>query len=272
MLLTLYAASTGAAAYMEKYIDTHVHFNDEAFEGKPELPIARAQEAGVYKMILPDVDSRERDSMLALCQAYPGVLYSMRGLYPGSVDAGWEKEVELAFGAPGPAPVAVGEIGLDYHYSADTAEYQTAALEEQLRIAARLDLPVNIHLRDATEDFFRVLEKCRHLGLRGNMHAYSGSFETFGRLQKYGDWSIGVGGVVTFKKAGLAEVVKRVPLEKILLETDSPYLTPVPHRGERNESSYIPIIAARIAGLKGISVEEVAETTTENALKLFALN
>lgn len=257
---------------MIRYIDTHVHFNDVAFEGRPGLPIARAQEAGVYKMILPDVDSRERDSMLDLCNAYPGVLYSMRGLYPGSVDTNWEEEVEKAFSTPGPKPVAVGEIGLDYHYAADTAELQTAALEAQLRIAARLELPVNIHLRDATEDFFRVLEKCRNLGLRGNMHAYSGSFETFERLQKYGDWSIGVGGVVTFKKAGLAEVVKKVPLGKILLETDSPYLTPVPHRGERNESSYIPIIAAKVAELKGINIEEVAETTTENALKLFALD
>jgi TatD DNase family protein len=118
-------------------------------------------------------------------------------------------------------------------------------------------------------DFLDVVR--RHKGLRGNMHAYSGSYESFLELQKLGDWYIGVGGVVTFKNASLAEVVKRVPLERIVLETDAPYLTPVPYRGRRNESSYIPYIAAMIAQLKGVSVEEVAETTTNNAKTLFGI-
>ena len=140
-----------------------------------------------------------------------------------------------------------------------------------LELAAAWDLPVNIHLREATEDFFTIIEDCRHLHLRGNLHAFSGSAETFERLRRLGDWYVGIGGVLTFKKASLAETVKRIPLERILLETDAPYLTPVPHRGERNESAYIPIIADFLARQKGVSPEEVAGTTTANAKRLFAL-
>jgi TatD DNase family protein len=138
-----------------------------------------------------------------------------------------------------------------------------------MELAAEMDLPVNIHLREATEDFFRIMDDFAHLHVRGSLHAYSGSYETFQRVRKYGDWYVGVGGVVTFKKASLAEAVKRIPLERILLETDSPYLTPVPYRGSRNESAYIPVIASKIAELKGIGVEEVAETTTASARRLF---
>lgn len=256
---------------MEKYIDTHVHFYDKAFLGEEDAAISRSVEAGVFKMIQPDVDSRERDRMIGISSRYPGTMYTMLGLYPGSVDVSWEKEIAAYMDRMDIRPVAIGEIGLDYHYSADTAELQKKALREQLRIASGLDLPVNIHLRDATDDFFSVLEECRHMNLRGNLHAFSGSYETFCRLQKYGDWSVGIGGVLTFKKSKLADVVRQIPLDRILLETDAPYLTPVPHRGERNESTYIPIIAAKIAELKQIDIVEVASVTTENAIKLFNL-
>lgn len=256
---------------MAKYIDTHVHFYDEAFLGEEDAAIARSIEAGVGIMIQPDVDSKERDRMIEISQRYPGTLHTMLGLYPGSVDENWEKEVEMYMERMSIRPVAIGEIGLDYHYSADSAELQKKALREQFRIASELDLPVNIHLRDATDDFFKVLEDCRHMGLRGNLHAFSGSYETFCRIQRYGDWSVGIGGVLTFKKSKLAEVVRQIPLDRILLETDAPYLTPVPHRGERNESTYIPLIAAKIAELKQIDLEEVAQVTTDNATRLFRL-
>ena len=194
-------------------------------------------------------------------------------LRPGSVEENWEEEVEkVKECAVNHNVIAIGEIGLDYHYSKDSAELQRRALKAQFELAAELDLPVNIHERDATEDFFRVLEECRHLGVRGNMHAFSGSYETFMRLQKYGDWSVGIGGVVTFKNAGVAESVKKIPLEKILLETDSPYLTPMPFRGKRNESSYIPLIARKVAELKNTDLGEVAAKTTENACKLFRIS
>ena len=257
---------------MTSFIDTHVHFYDEAFAADAEAAIARSIAAGVTKMVQPDVDSRERDAMFALEDRHPGVLFSMLGLYPGSVGTDWEEEIaRMEARLADRRVVAIGEIGLDYHWSADFAEEQKRALKVQLELADHLSLPVNIHLRDATEAFFSVLDECRHLSLRGNMHAYSGSYETFLRLQRYGDWSLGIGGVVTFRNAGLAEVVRRVPLERLVLETDAPYLTPVPHRGERNESAYIPLIAATIAELKGVTPEEVAETTTRNAERLFGI-
>lgn len=253
------------------FIDTHTHLCDEAFRGEEEAVIDRAREAGVIRMLQPDVDSRERENMFALCERHSDILQPMLGLYPGSVDRNWRNEIEHMVKYAERPVVAIGEIGLDYHYGKDFRQEQRDALSWQLEYAARRDLPVNIHLRDATEDFLDVLEAHKHLNLRGNMHAFSGSWETFMRLQRLGDWFIGVGGVVTFKKASLAEVVRKIPLGRIVLETDAPYLTPVPYRGTRNESSYLPLVAARIAELKSVGTETVAETTTCNAQNLFGI-
>ena len=254
-----------------EYIDTHSHAYDEAFAGCEDEVVARGVAAGVTVQLQADIDSRERGRMFDLVARHPGVLRPMLGLYPGSVDKDWRREIDALEAWRGRDIVAVGEIGLDYHYGADFKAEQQEAFRVQLELAAAWDLPVNIHLREATEDFFRIIEDCRHLHLRGNLHAFGGSVETFERLRRYGDWYVGIGGVVTFKKASLAETVKHIPLERILLETDAPYLTPVPHRGERNESSYIPFIADFIARQKGVSPEEVAAVTTANAKTLFAL-
>ena len=254
-----------------EYIDTHTHIADEAFAGEEEDYIRRALEAGVGKMLQADIDSKERERMFTLVERHPGVLFPMLGLYPGSVDANWRDEIDELERWKDRPIVAIGEIGLDYHYGADFAKEQREAFRIQLEWAAALNLPVNIHLREATEDFLAIVKDCSHLGLRGNMHAYSGSYETFLQLQRYGDWRLGIGGVVTFKRASLAEVVRKVPLDRLLLETDAPYLTPVPHRGTRNESAYIPLIAAKIAELKGTTLEEVAARTTQNAQELFGI-
>lgn len=251
------------------FIDTHCHISDEAFAGEEDEYISRALDAGVRLMLQPDVDSSEREAMFALSERHPDVLRPMLGLYPGSVTDRWREEIDRMMEYSSRPVVAMGEIGLDYHEGKEYVKEQKDALEWQFDWAASHGLPVNIHLRDAMGDFLDVVRK--HKGLRGNMHAYSGSYESFLELQKLGDWYLGVGGVVTFKNASLAQVVEKVPLERIVLETDAPYLTPVPYRGRRNESSYIPHIAARIAQLKGISVEEVAETTTNNAKTLFGL-
>ena len=251
------------------FIDTHCHLSDGAFAGEEDSYIQRAKEAGVEIMLQPDVDSRERQSMFDVTGRHPGVLFPMLGLYPGSVDKEWEKEIGRMLEYSDKKVVAIGEIGLDYYYGKEFEKEQREALHWQLDYAAQRSLPVNIHLRDAMGDFLDILR--RHKGLKGNMHAYSGSYESFMELQRLGDWSIGVGGVVTFKKASLAEVVAKVPLERIVLETDAPYLTPVPYRGRRNESSYIPFIAAKVAELKGITIEEVAEVTTSNARNLFGI-
>lgn len=254
-----------------QFIDTHTHNNDEAYRGQEDEIIARAVSAGVSKLLQADIDSAERPGMFELCRRHPGVLYPMLGLYPGSVDGNWKEELDAMLPYRDKGIIAVGEIGLDYHFSIEFKEEQKEAFRTQLELASQWDLPVNIHLRDATEDFFAILDDCRHLHLRGNLHAFSGSAETFERLQKYGEWYVGIGGVLTFKNASIAKDISRIPIERILLETDSPYLAPTPHRGERNESSLIPVIAAFLAERKGLSLEEVAYTTTRNAEKLFSI-
>lgn len=253
------------------YIDTHVHFYDEWLLPDAEAAIGRALDAGVGKMIQPDIDRSEREGMFRLTEAHPGVLFPMLGLYPGSVREDWEEEIEALLKWRDRGIVAVGEIGLDYHEGKEYADLQKKALRVQLELAAEWNLPVNIHLRDAWEDFFSVLSDCRHLGLRGNLHCFTASYEIFSRAQKYGDFSVGIGGVVTFRNASLSETVKSIPLDKILLETDAPYMAPVPFRGRRNESAYIPYIAEKIALQKGLSIEEVEAATTANAEKMFGI-
>ena len=165
--------------------------------------------------------------------------------------------------------VAIGEIGLDYHEGKEFVKEQKEVLRAQLELAAAKNLPVNIHLRDAWEDLLGIFKDCRHLSLRGNLHCFSGSYEVYRQANMYGEWSVGIGGVVTFKNSGLAKTLLDIPMERILLETDAPYLAPVPHRGERNESAFLPLVAAKVAEIKGKSTEEVANITTQNAERLF---
>ena len=178
---------------------------------------------------------------------------------------------QTAAPAPRSRIVAVGEIGLDYHEGKEFAAQQREAFRVQLELASAWDLPVNIHLRDAWEDFFAVIEDCRHLHIRGNLHCFSGSYELFERAQRSGEWSVGIGGVVTFRNASLAGTIARIPMERILLETDAPYLAPVPYRGKRNESAYLPLVAAKVAEIKHLPVEEVERITTHNAETLFRI-
>ena len=264
------------------FVDTHTHFYDEWLLPDADEAVRRALEAGVGKMLQADVDSRERPAMWEVGNRHPGVIYEMLGLYPGSVDASWQDELDIVFSIAGEGNVspslydrskivAIGEIGLDYHEGLEFVQEQKEVLRLQLELAAKLDLPVNIHLRDAWEDLFGVLADARHLHLRGNLHCFTASYEVFERANRYGEFSVGIGGVVTFKNASLAKTLERIPLEKVLLETDAPYLAPVPHRGQRNESSYLPLIAAKVAGIKGLSLSEIETITTHNAEKLFNL-
>ena len=160
---------------------------------------------------------------------------------------------------------------MDCYWSKEFISEQQEVLRIQLEMASKADLPVIIHSRESTELIINVLKECKSLGIRGVFHAFSGSVETFRELDRLGDWYVGIGGVLTYKKASIAETVRRIPLERILLETDSPYLTPVPFRGKRNESSYIPHIAKKLSELTEIPVEKIAETTTTNARKLFEI-
>lgn len=268
-----------------EFIDTHTHLYDEAYGGLQgsDAAVRAAIEAGVTRMIIPDVNSRERKAALELCRRWPDNTCACLGLHPIDVDENWKTELSLlendlasAFeaqkaGTLGTRIVAIGETGLDYHYGAETKKEQHEVFRAQIEMSLEYGLPLVIHSREATADTLGILGEFRGRAMRGVFHAYSGSLETFRELDRYGEWYIGIGGVLTFKKASIAGFVKDIPLERILLETDSPYLTPVPHRGERNESAYIPLIAEKLAILKGCSIEDVADTTTSNAEKLFNL-
>ena len=256
---------------MLEYIDTHAHLYDEAFNGEEDLAVARSIEAGVSKIIFPDIDSATRDGMFSFADRHPGVIFPCLGLHPTSVGPGWEEELEKLHSYSESKIWAIGEIGMDCYWSKEFVKEQETVFKEQLALADRLDLPVIIHSRESTDLILRILRECRSLSLRGVFHAFSGSIETFRELQKLGDWYVGIGGVLTYKKASIAETVKQIPLERILLETDSPYLTPVPFRGKRNESSYIPHIAGKLSELTGIELARIAETTTGNAQKLFKI-
>lgn len=253
------------------FTDTHTHLYDEAFDGEEDLAVARAVDAGVTRMILPDIDSKTRQPMLDLADRHQGTLFPCIGLHPTSVDGLWQEEMLLMEKHLDRKIWAIGEIGMDCYWSREFIREQEEVLRIQLETAARMSLPVIIHSRESTELIINIMKDCSHLGLRGVFHAFSGSAETFRELQKTGDWYIGIGGVLTYRKASIAETVRQIPLERILLETDSPYLTPVPFRGKRNESSYIPHIATRLAELQGTDISEVAHTTTENARKLFGI-
>lgn len=254
-----------------EFIDTHSHLYDEAFAGEEDEAITRAQAAGVNQIIFPDIDSQSRENMFAFADRHPGVIFPCLGLHPTSVDAGWQEELSKMEAYLEREIWAIGEIGMDCYWSRDFLKEQQEVMRIQLEMASRSDLPVIIHSRESTELIIKVLKECKHLAPRGVFHAFSGSIETYRELQKTGDWYVGIGGVLTYKKASIAETVRDIPLERILLETDSPYLTPVPFRGKRNESSYIPHIAARLAEITSKDISEVAETTTSNARKLFRI-
>jgi len=233
--------------------------------------VRRAIEASVTKLVMPDTDESVRDAMFSLCDEFPENAFPCLGLHPTEFKDNWREELEMLDKYTDRRIVAIGEVGLDLHWRSDNLDAQIEVFRRQLELALRLSLPVIIHNREATGHIFRVLDDFRGRGLRGVFHAYSGSAETFREMERYGDWLVGIGGVLTFRKASVAETVKSIPLERIVLETDSPYLTPAPYRGTRNESAYIPIIAEKLSELKGVPIEEIAAVTTANAEKLFGI-
>lgn len=253
-------------------VDTHTHLYDEDFSVDFEEVIQRAKAAGVCKCIMPAIDIASYDPMIRTESSLKDFAYATIGLHPTSVKEDWERELDFVKGEfSGRDYCAVGEIGLDGYWSRDFMDQQKIVFYEQVLMAASKDCPIIVHLREATEDLYEVLEKIKGAGVRprGVFHAFSGSYETYERINKYGDFMVGIGGVVTYKKASVADVVAKLPLERIVLETDSPWLTPVPYRGKRNEPSYLKEIVAKIASIKGCDPDKVEEITTSNALKLF---
>lgn len=256
------------------YVDTHTHIYDEAYvdDAGRDAAVQRAIDAGVGMMIVPDTCERDRKGVFEIYRRWPHNTRPCVGLHPEEVGEDWKRELDLSLKAireQSGAIAAIGEVGLDLHWSRDFEKEQEEVFRSQLDASLEHGLPVIVHTRDALEQTFRILDDYRGKGLKGVFHAFSGSLETFRRLERYGDWRVGLGGVLTFKKASIATVAKDIPLERILLETDSPYLTPTPHRGERNESAYIPLIAGFLAQIKEVPTETIASVTTENAISLF---
>ena len=253
-------------------IDTHCHLYDEAFRDDFDAVLARAREAGVEACVMPGIDRASHDALCATADALPGFAFPCIGLHPTSVGENWQEELDFVKKHLADRRwYAVGEIGLDEYWSKDFVKEQVRVLEEQIELAARSDLPVIIHLREATGDFFRVLEDLRGVDFRGVMHAWSGSYETCRQLLGYADFKFGIGGVATYKNAGVAAALEKMSLDDLLLETDCPWLTPVPYRGKRNEPAYVRFVAEKIAQIKGLTPEEVAAATTANARRLFQL-
>ena len=265
-------------------IDTHSHLYAEEFDADRSEALERARQMGVERLLLPAIDSESHERLFSLAKGAPDMCRLMMGLHPTSVNENprWREElalVEQYLKNPpeGLAFCAVGEIGLDYYWSQDYVAEQREAFVTQCRMASHLDLPVAIHTRSAWPEMVEAVERINReasaegRSLRGVFHAFTEGVECYERLKHLEGFYFGIGGVVTFKKSPVAEAVKQIPLERILLETDCPYLTPVPHRGERNESAYLLHICRKVAELKGVDAEEVARITTENACRLFAL-
>ncbi|GAB1374671.1 TatD family hydrolase [Bacteroidales bacterium] len=257
---------------MIQLIDTHTHLYDEALLSDCDEVVERAMGVGVTTCILPAIDKETHKYLLQCEERFKGYAFAATGLHPTSVNNNWKEELEFVLKeASSGNYIAIGEIGMDGYWSREFMEQQAIVFYEQLNLASSLNLPVIIHSRDSYEEIFKVLEKCKNLNLKGVFHAFSGSRETFSRIRNYGDFKAGIGGVVTYKNAHIANTVKEIGIENIILETDSPWLTPVPHRGKRNEPSYVRIVADKLADIFNISLEEIASITTNSATKLFKL-
>ena len=250
-------------------IDTHAHLYSEEFQVDIDLVMDRAQKAGVSKMYLPAIDSSETESMMALEQKYPGVCIAMMGLHPCYVKENVALELEhVRSWLEKRDFVAIGEIGLDFYWDKTFTHQQYEAFDIQMQWALELNRPIVIHTRNAMQETINRVKPFAQKGLKGIFHCFSGSTESANQIIDLG-FLLGIGGVITYKNAGLHEVLQNVNLEHLVLETDAPYLTPVPFRGKRNESSYLSFIITKLAEVKGISEEEVARITTLNAEMIF---
>lgn len=253
------------------YIDTHSHLYLEEFaEDLPQV-IDRARLAGVSHILLPNIDHTTLEPMLGVCARYKGYCYPMIGVHPTSINSSYVEElrvVEQQLSASNDY-IAIGEIGLDLYWDKTYLKEQQIAFDCQIRLALQYGLPLVIHNRDAFEPLYEVMSSYRKEPLKGVFHCFTGSLEEARRLMEFEGLMLGIGGVVTFKNSSLSSVLKDIPLERIVLETDAPYLTPAPNRGKRNESAYLKYTLLKVAEVYGKSPDNIAEVTTVNALSVF---
>jgi TatD DNase family protein len=252
-------------------VDTHCHIYSDDFDpDRPDM-IARAESEGITKMLMPAIDSSTHEQMLHLEAEFPGKCLSMMGLHPCSVKENYNDELGVVEQWFKKRPfVAVGETGLDFYWDVTYTKQQYEVFQRQIDLALEFDIPVVIHSRNSIDDCIGIIAKNQTGKLKGVFHCFSGSLE---QAKKIVDLSLylGIGGVLTFKKAGLDVVLKEIDLNNMILETDAPYLAPVPFRGKRNECSYLKYVAEKLAEVKNMPVQEIAAITSQNATKLFSL-
>ena len=254
-----------------KLVDSHAHIYSEEFKDDLAAAVARATEAGIEKIYMPNIDHTSIDAMLEAEAAFPGQGISMMGLHPAYVKKDFESELYLVEEWLNKRNfAAVGECGIDLYWDKTFFPQQQEALKVQLELAKKHNLPIILHTRNSFDETYELVSAAQDGTLRGIFHCFSGTVEQAAKVKEL-SFLMGIGGVATFKNGGLDKVLPHVALEDLVLETDCPYLAPVPHRGKRNEPAYIPLVLKRVAELMQKSEEEVAEITTQNALNLFKL-
>ena len=253
-------------------IDTHSHIDGEEFDADRDEVVNRAKGAGVGSIFIPNTNAKGVDKMLDVCAAYPGYLFPMIGLHPEDVDADFRIALDslkrrITEGHPF---IAIGEVGLDFYWDSTFRQQQIEAFETQVEWALEYRLPLMIHCRSAHSELIEVLDRYRGRGLTGVFHCFTGTADEARALLAFDGFMLGIGGVLTFKKSKLPQALaEAVPLEKIVLETDAPYMAPVPHRGQRNESAFVAEVANRLAQVYQTTLQVVEDTTTRNATKIF---
>lgn len=256
------------------YIETHAHIYSGEYRDDIDEVVTRARKSGADKVFLPAENIASLDPILRLCRMYSGFCYPMVGLHPEEIGGEWKYELsqmESLLEKEGNPFIAVGEVGLDYHFRSDNAAIQREVFREQINMASRFGLPLMIHARDAFADTLRLISSVAREGeLTGVIHCFSGTEDEAREYLELPGFMLGIGGIVTFKNTGLRRVLDSVvPLERIVLETDSPYMAPVPMRGRRNEPSFIPFIAEVLAGVYSTTAAEICRITTGNARRTF---
>ena len=252
------------------FIDTHTHLYLEDFNTDISDVMERAFDAGVESFYLPAIDSTESEALLSLEKKYPGKIHAMAGLHPCSVKENYREELELVEKQLDQRKfAALGETGLDFYWDTSFTKQQYESLHRHAEWALQYNRPIVLHTRNATQQTIDVMKPYAARGLRGIFHCFGGSAAEAKEIVGLG-FALGIGGVITFKNAGLQQALADIGLEHLVLETDAPYLSPVPYRGKRNESSYLPYIAQKLAEIKKIDVEQVASITTNNAKRIFS--
>ena len=252
------------------YVDSHTHIYLKDFDEDRKGIISECLNNGVNKLLLPNIDKSSIADVIKICEVYKDICYPMVGLHPCYVKDSYEDDLDfLKPFIKSIKPIAVGEIGIDLYWDKSNLEIQRKAFIAQINWAKEFKLPIVIHARDSYNEIFKVLDQVNDENLNGVFHCFSSSLKDADRILNYGGFKLGIGGVVTFKNSGLDKVVKNIDIKNIVLETDSPYLTPTPFRGTRNKSSYIPIIANKLSDIYEISCEEIGNITSKNAKEIF---